>query len=174
MCVDIVLTFYRLGERLDIVQENPWPRAEGCPHKLSDPPSQWATTTGAQPRQHHPNVWPQGVSHNQHNIQLYLSLVISSNFFFVFCKWGFEKCIFMIALEAMYMYMNVFEYMYQGVSNSQYAQLYHPPSYFVIVGFSFLLFCFLINESVKNVQVYGSNRKLIVKEKETCIIQLSF
>lgn len=80
----------------------------------------------------------------------------------------------MIALEAMYMYMNVFEYMYQGVSNSQYAQLYHPPSYFVIVGFSFLLFCFLINESVKNVQVYGSNRKLIVKEKETCIIQLSF
>lgn len=92
MCVDIVLTFYRLGERLDIVQENPWPRAEGCPHKLSDPPSQWATTTGAQPRQHHPNVWPQGVSHSQHNVKLYFSLVIWSHVFF--SKWGFEECIF--------------------------------------------------------------------------------
>lgn len=82
MCNDIVLTFYRLGERLDIVQENPWPRAEGCPHKLSDPPSQWATTTGAQPRQHHPNVWPQGVSHSQHHVKLHFSLVIWSHAFF--------------------------------------------------------------------------------------------
>lgn len=35
--------------------------------------------------------------------------------------------------------MNLFVYMNQGASNSQqYAQLYHPPLYFDIVGFSFL------------------------------------
>lgn len=98
MCVDIVLTFYRLGERLDIVQENPWPRAEGCPHKLSDPPSQWATTIGAQPRQHHPNVWPQGVSHSQHNVKLYFSLVIWSHVFF-FPNEALKNVYFMIAIE---------------------------------------------------------------------------
>lgn len=139
MCVDIVLTFYRLGERLDIVQENPWPRAEGCPHKLSDPPSQWATTIGAQPWQHHPNVWPQGVSHSQHNVKLYFSLVIWSHVFF--SKWGFEECIFYDSNRKLYTW--IYLYMNQGASNSQ---QYAVPSTFIFwhcwLFLSFLLFCY--------------------------------
>lgn len=169
MCVDIVLTFYRLGERLDIVQENPWPRAEGCPHKLSDPPSQWATTTGAQPRQHHPDVWPQGVSHSQHNVKLYFSLVIWSHVFF--SKWGFEECIFYDSNRKLYTW--IYLYMNQGASNSQqYAQLYHPPLYFDIVGFSFLFYCFVINDTVTD--VYDSNSKLIVGKIVHILFSLYF
>lgn len=69
--------------------------------------------------------------------------------------------------------MNLFVYMNQGASNSQqYAQLYHPPLYFDIVGFSFLFYCFVINDTVTN--VYGSNRKLIVGKNCTDIIQPLF